>query len=203
VSAATESLLTALNYGTLGRYDIEQRVGGNPSTNRSTDYLARVTPAATRRFTVYGFGAGLLAAYAQTLETYGKRVAANPSARRAAARLGNPTGNLSDPTLTMHTVHDPLVIVQNERVFANRVRRKGASRLLKQLYVQPPAYTTGAPYGAGHCNFTTEQYIAVAQAIDRWASSGSRPSDARLSTLFAPQPGALDLDYKPARWPAR
>lgn len=203
VAAATESLLTALNYGTLGRYDIEQRVGGNPSTNQGTDYRARVTSAATERFTAFGFGAGLLAAYAQTLETYGKRVAAKPSARRAAARLGNPTGDLSDPTLTMHTVYDPLVIVQNERVFAHRVARHGDSGLLEQLFIVPPGYTTGAPYGAGHCNFTTEQYVAVARALDRWASSGSRPSDAELGTLFAPQPGALDLDYKPASWPAR
>ena len=37
VGAATESVLTALNYGTLGRYDIEHRVGGNPSTNQGTD----------------------------------------------------------------------------------------------------------------------------------------------------------------------
>lgn len=203
VSAATESLLTALNYGTLGRYDIEQRVGGNPSTNLGTDYRKRVTTAAAERFTAFGFGAGLLAAYAQTLQTYGERVGADASARRAAGRLGNPTGNLSDPTLTMHTVFDPLVIVPNERVFTRRVARHGDSALLRQLYITPPDYTTGAPYGAGHCNFTTDQFVAVVRALDGWVSSGDRPGDAELAALFASQPGALDLDYKPARWPAR
>lgn len=203
VAAATESLLTALNYGTLGRYDIEQRVGANPSTNRGTDYRKRVTKAATARFTAFGFGAGLLSAYAQTLETYGKRVGANAKARKAASRLGNPSGDLSDPTVTMHTVHDPLVIVQNERVFAKRVASRGDGERLLQLYIRPPSYTSAAPYGAGHCNFTTEQFVAAVRALDGWASSGSRPGDAELAKLFAPQPGALDLDYKPARWPAR
>ena len=33
-----ESTLTALGYGTFGRYEIEQRVGGNPSWNTGVDY---------------------------------------------------------------------------------------------------------------------------------------------------------------------
>lgn len=203
VGAAAESLLTALNYATVGRYDIEQRVGGNPSTNVGTDYAARVTPESTARFTAFGFGAGLLRSYATTLDTNGKRVAADPKARRAAARLGNPTGDLADRTVTMHTVHDPLVIVQNERVFLRRVAARGATDRLLQLYVQPPAYVTAAPYGAGHCNFATDQYVAVIRALDGWVNSGTRPDAATLTTLFSAHPGALDLDYKPALWPAR
>jgi len=203
VGAAAESLLTALNYATVGRYDIEQRVGGNPSTNVGTDYVSRVTPESTARFTAFGFGAGLLRSYATALDTYGKRVAADPKARRAAARLGNPTGALADKTVAMHTVHDPLVIVQNERVFLRRVSARGATDRLLQLYVQPPAYVTAAPYGAGHCNFATDQYVAVIRALDGWVDSGTRPDAATLTTLFAAHPGALNLDYKPALWPAR
>jgi len=203
IGAATESVLTALNYATVGRYDIEQRVGGNPSTNVGRDYLARVTPASTERFTAFGFGAGLLRAYAQTLQTFGKRVAADPAARRAASRLGNPSGVLADRTVTMHTVHDPLVIVQNERVFSHRVAAEGDSGSLLQLYIQPPAYTTGAAYGAGHCNFTTEQYVGVVRALDGWVTTGDRPTTSILGQLFSAQPGALDLTYQPGRWPAR
>lgn len=203
VAAATESVLTGLNYGTLGRYDIEARVGGNPSTNAGTDYLTRVTPDATARFTAFGFGPGLLRSYAQSLQTYGKRVTADKGARRAAGRLGNPTGDLADRTVTMHTVYDPLVIVQNERVFKQRVAAHDASARLLQLYVQPPSYVTGAPYGAGHCNFATEQFVAVVRALDGWVTSGDRPTAATLGQLFSAQPGSLDLNYKPALWPAR
>jgi pimeloyl-ACP methyl ester carboxylesterase len=203
VGAVTESVLTALNYGTLGRYDIEQRVGGNPSTNRGTDYRERVTDRAVARFTAFGFGEGLLSAYARSLQTYGKRVSADPAARRAASRLGNPSGELADATLTMHTVHDPLVIVQNERVFARRVARHHDSARLQQLFIQPPAYTTDAPYGAGHCNFTTAQYVGVVDALSGWVRTGARPSATDLTQLFAAQSGALDLDFRPAAWPAR
>lgn len=203
VGAATESVLTALNYGTLGRYDIEQRVGGNPSRNLGTDYTTRVTPASVDRFTRWGFGSGLLSSYAQSLDTYGARVGASKAARRAAAALGNPTGDLSDPTITMHTVNDPLVIVQNQSVFAHRVARHRDTDKLVQLFIQPPGYTTAAPYGAGHCNFSTEQYVGVVQALQSWVTSGQRPTSAALGSLFSAQPGALDLDYVPAAWPAR
>jgi hypothetical protein len=37
-------VLTALGYGTFGRYEIEQRVGGNPSGNADADYAARSPP---------------------------------------------------------------------------------------------------------------------------------------------------------------
>ncbi len=203
VAASVESLLTALNYATVGRWDIESRVGGNPSTNLGTDYRKRVTPSAVERFTSFGFGAGLLSAYAQTLQTYGARVRANPTARRVASQLGNPSGVLADPTLTMHTVYDPLVLVQNERSFLRRVAAHGDSARLRQLFIQPPTYTTAAPYGAGHCNFATDQYVAAATALDGWVASGTQPTADVLTALFSAHPGALDLTYRPALWPAR
>ena len=81
--------------------------------------------------------------------------------------------------------------------------RQRCGRPALQLYVQPPAYTTAAPYGAGHCNFATDQYVAVIRALDGWVGSGTRPDAATLSTLFSAHPGALNLDDKPALWPAR
>lgn len=63
--------------------------------------------------------------------------------------------------------------------------------------------TSGAPYGAGQCNFSTDQWLAAAVALSDWVDSADRPGDAELTSLFAAQPGALDLDYTPAAWPAR
>ena len=45
VKGTVESVLTALAFGTAGRYELEQRVGGNPSDNTKADYPARISPA--------------------------------------------------------------------------------------------------------------------------------------------------------------
>ena len=42
VSGMIENVVTVLGYATLGRYDIEQRYGGNVSGNELADYAARV-----------------------------------------------------------------------------------------------------------------------------------------------------------------
>ncbi len=203
VSAAVETLQTALTYGTVGRYDIEQRVGGNPSSNIGVDYRHRVTDAAIARFTSFGFSAGLLKAYAQTIQTYGKRVAPSKPARKAAYALGNPLGTLSDPTVTLHTQYDPLVILQNEAVFQDRVANAGASGLLHQLWVVPPATypdgspsksDDGAPYGAGHCNFSAAQYLTVVQTLDQWVTSGTYTPPA--------ESGGLRTSLSVPVWPA-
>jgi hypothetical protein len=203
VSAAVETLQTALTYGTVGRYDIEHRVGGNPSKNVATDYRHRVTDLATARFTAFGFSAGLLRAYAQTIQTYGARITADKAARKRAYGLGNPLGNLSDPTVTLHTAYDPLVIVQNEAVFQDRVAKAGHSDLLHQLWVVPPASypdgnpsisTDGAPYGAGHCNFSTGQYLSAVQALNGWVTSGTYTPPAET--------GGLRTSLSVPVWPA-
>jgi len=202
VRARAESILTALGYGTYGRYEIEQRVGGNPSGNEDVDYSARVgedeqaliesvSPGATR---------DLLASVQN-----GERVTADPAAREKFDTMGNPTGNLQDPTLTLHTKADPLVLAQNETVFRDRVETsKTRDADLFQLYVLPPtSYSedTGAPYGAGHCNFTTEQRVGTIQMLDAWVRDGRVPGSASIATYF-PDDESVSNTYEPSDWPA-
>ena len=204
VSAAIETLQTALNYGTLGRYDIEQRVGGNPSTNVGTDYRERVTRPASHGSPRSASARACCRRTPAPCRPMASGSPPKPDARRAADRLGQPDRAAGDPTLTMHTQSRPA---------GDRAERgassPGGSRATRtrhgsqQLFIQPPAYATGAPYGAGHCNFSTTQYVGVVDAIDGWVRTGSRPTATELTQLFAAQPGALDLDYRPAAWPAR
>lgn len=203
VSAAVETIQTALTYGTVGRYDIESRVGGNPSTNTYVDYRKRVNAASVARFTGLGFSAGLLTAYGRTIQTYAARVTARTAIRRRADGLGNPTGRLSDKTVTMHTQYDPLVLVQNEAVFYDRVARRGSLDRLRELWVTPPSSyadgspsvsSDGAPYGAGHCNFATTDYLAAVHALDGWVTIGSYTAP--------PQVGGLRSSLAVTSWPA-
>lgn len=200
ISAAVESVLTGLGYGTYGRYEIEQRVGGDPSSNAGVDYAARVS-AGERQLVDLAGGAGTTDRLLRQLAT-GRRVTADRAARQAAAQLGEPTGRLRVPTLTLHTTKDPLVLVQNERLFADRVRAAGRQGNLLQLYVAPPAtFTAPAPYGAGHCAFTAQQRVAVVGLLDAWVRQGTRPSGSAVHDAVAGVPG-IETAYVPPGWPA-
>lgn len=168
--AYAESIITALGYGTWGRYDLEQRVGGNPSSNVGVDYSARLTDA--QRAAVEALAPGALTGIMAKLSA-GPRVQADSAARTKANGLGNPTGDLAAPTLTMHTIDDPLVLSQNETVFAARVAsHKGDSGELVQLFTQPPTTYSKAPYGAGHCNFTKDELVGVIALLNNWVQKG-------------------------------
>lgn len=202
VRARAESILTALGYGTFGRYEIEQRVGGNPSGNVDADYSTRLSDTERSLIETVSPGASdkLLAQLAA-----GERVTADPAARAKADKLGNPTGKLQDPTITLHTQADPLVLVQNETVFASRVAAaKGRTADLVQLYVAPPATysaTTGAPYGAGHCNFTTDQRVSVINLLDDWVHDGVVPGANAVTAAF-PGDASVSTAFNPGPWPA-
>ena len=198
VKATVEALLTVLAYATAGRYDIEQRVGGNASDNTKTNYATRLSASERQLIETVG---GNPDEYLRELAA-APRVAADPAARAAFTKLGDPTGALTVPTLTLHTEDDPLVIVQNESVLAARAVRNDASNRLVQLYVEPPATyseSTGAPYGAGHCNFTDGQRFALISTLDSWVRNAVYPVPVGVASRFG---AGLDPAYVPAAWPA-
>jgi pimeloyl-ACP methyl ester carboxylesterase len=168
--AYAEAVITALGYGTWGRYDIEQRVSGDPSTNQNVDYATRLDDA--QRAEIEAVAPGKLASIMARLAT-GQRVQADSAARSKADALGDPTGDLDAPTITMHTIDDPLVLSQNETVFAGRVsKHPGDSGQLVQMFTVPPTQYTSAPYGAGHCNFTKDEMVGVITLLNNWVQKG-------------------------------
>lgn len=200
IGADAEAVITGLGYGTYGRYEIEQRIGGNPSSNADVNYSSRVSPEERAAVDALG-GAGTTDRLLRLLDA-GRRVTASPAARSKARALGEPTGELTVPTVTMHTTDDPLVLVQNERLFRDRVTTAGRSNQLVQLYVEPPkTYAAPAPYGAGHCNFTAAQRLAVVDLLDTWVRTRTRPDAARLADALYDARGVV-TDFVPPPWPA-
>jgi pimeloyl-ACP methyl ester carboxylesterase len=197
LSALVEGLVTALVFSTMGRQELERRVGGNPSGNATTDYAARISPA--ERSLIEGVAPGTVAANLGRLAA-GQRVSPEPLARAALDRLGIATGQLRVPTLTLHTVYDPLVLVQNETVFRDRVRQAGQSDRLRQLYSAPPASYPTAPYGAGHCRFSTAERVGVITLLDTWVRDGTVPGPAAARATIGKDTGIAG--YTPGPWPA-
>jgi pimeloyl-ACP methyl ester carboxylesterase len=202
VEANAESVLTALGYGTFGRYDIEQRVGGNPSQNTGVDYASRVSADERSLIETVSPGATdkLLAELAS-----GTRVTADDAARTKLAATGTPVGLVLHPTLTMHTEADPLVLVQNERVFADEVQSNAKSTGdIVQIYTAPPQTypeDVGAPYGAGHCNFTGVSRLAVVDLMQKWVRDGVYPGTQAVTAAMGTSSG-YDPVYQPGPWPA-
>ncbi len=104
----------------------------------------------------------------------------------------------------MHTIADPLVLVQNERLFRDRVAQRRSSGNLAQVYIAAPRQfdeKAGAPYGAGHCVFSPESYVGLVDVLDSWARNGIYPGSGALEAAIGVKNG-LNLAYQPPEWPA-
>lgn len=207
VSGTVESLLTALAYGTVGRFDIDQRYGGSVVGNEGADYAARISEDEITFIDAIAGQEGAAMANAAILDA-GQRVAADPAAKTAAIeRGGNPSGAIKVPTITMHTKSDPLVIVQNETFLRDRYSYQesqgNVDAELVQLYtIAPNEYSeeTGAPYGAGHCNFTQRSRIAVIDLLDNWVRNGVYPGPVAIENAMGSDSGYNGI-YTPGAWP--
>jgi hypothetical protein len=197
VKARVEALLTALAFGTSARYELEQRVGGDPSDNTKANYDGRISSAEAALITLSG---GNVSQLNRTMDAL-PRISASSTARDGIEKLGDTTGVLTVPTITMHTEDDPLVLVQNETVLRQRVAAASQTGRLVQLYIAPPATyseTTGAPYGAGHCNFSDQQREGLVTALDNWVRRGVYPNTDGLGATFGQ---GLNPVFNPGAWP--
>ena len=141
------------------RADLEQRAGGNPSSNLKVNYATQLAHSSDlQEVRALYRAAGLsLNADLQLLQ-HTPRISAEPQALTYLHHAIDLTGTLQQPMLTMHTTGDGLVSVQNEQDFARVVHAAGTSVLLQQLFVQR----------AGHCTFTpAEEITAFQQLISR------------------------------------
>ncbi len=199
VLAATEAALIALRFGTAARYDIEQRFGGNISDNTDTDYAARFSDEDRALLDEVG-GPGTSKRIIAELAD-GPRETADRAAVKAARKTGGePSGTIEVPTITLHTAADPLVAVQNQTLLREA---SGATEDLVQLYtVAPDTYPAdpGAPYGAGHCDFTPDSRVGMIDLLDQWVRGGQPPTEAAVVDALGEESG-YDPTYEPGPWP--
>lgn len=200
VSALVEALVTGLVFGTVVRQEMEQRVGGNPSGNVDADYGSRVSPAERQLIETVAPGS---TDRNLSLLAEAPRTTPDDPARTKFTGLGTPSGDVQVPTVTLHTAADPLVLVQNETVFAGKAAAAtGRTADLVQLYtVAPATYPAPAPYGAGHCNFTADELVGVVTVLDNWVRRGAYPAGPAITAAFGTDTG-LNLAYRPGPWPA-
>jgi hypothetical protein len=165
-----------LDFIQFGRYWIELAAGGNGSWTRGEDF-AELLNHSPYHDVVRGLyrSAGLdVKADLDTLNA-GATIGADPDAIASLEQTSVPRGTLAVPELTLHTTADPLVPVQHESVYADVVRRAGASSLLRQAYVDH----------WGHCAFTPAEIVASVEALRHRVQTGRWDSVAQAQALQA------------------
>jgi pimeloyl-ACP methyl ester carboxylesterase len=164
--------LSAMDFVEFARWYLEAAAGGNGSWTEGVDFarLLDRSPYAPEVRALYR-EAGLDLDHDLALLTAEARIQADPNAIRWLQQTSVPTGHLQVPELTLHTISDQLVPVQQENSYARTVREAGAAPLLRQAYVERQ----------GHCNFTPAELVAGVLAIQHRVDTG------RWDDLATPQ----------------
>ncbi len=147
----------------LPRADQEHRAGGVFSWNTGVDYAAQLNRSGRRKEVEALYllaGLDLNADLDRLAEA--PRIAADSSAVRYMLAHYSPTGALSVPLLTMHTIGDGLTTPAQEDALAQTVRAAGAGGALGQAFVS----------GAGHCAFLPAERIAALHALEARLDTG-------------------------------
>jgi pimeloyl-ACP methyl ester carboxylesterase len=139
VSAIAVTAVGILWYNVIGSADAQARLGGQPFDNSARVYSGSSDDAA--------LNAGIA------------RFIADPAALAGIGELET-TGDLSVPVITLHTTGDPIVPLEQESLYADKVSQAGAVSHLTQ--------TTIERYG--HCAFQASELLgAFSTLIDNLA----------------------------------
>ena len=193
--AVLENGAEAAILAVVANYDMELRAGGVVFDNSKTNYAARLGDDGD----VYAAGlsgktatAGMLG-YLSALNPAAPRVTANASAVTSMKALGEISGKITVPTITLTATADHItppgatqyLINQYNSAIASGDSKKG---LLVNIWNKPadeytkfdaagspitPAKTTN---GTEHCNFTESQFMMIAKMLADAAKSGKAPT---------------------------
>ncbi len=155
------------------RAELEHRAGGNLSSTTGFSYANAFEGLAERELIVKLYRAADLDLRAdlRALDDAPPLTADLPAMMYAMRNI-DLNGRITIPVLTVHTIADGLVPVNEEAAYASAVAAAGKSALLRQLFVKR----------AGHCAFTSGETIAAIHLIERRVLTG-RWDDEPLAAL--------------------
>ena len=174
-------LFTDMFFTMEARSELERRARGPVVQNLDRNYDL----TAAERAYLAGLGLPEVVVNGWLASMNGQRIFEAPKySRNYVEHYANYSGRILNPVLTMHTIVDPLVVVGQEREYAETVTAARRSHLLKQVYTS----------GVGHCAFTAPQILTAVGAIKSWVETGVKPANSAFpaalgfDTAFVPQP---------------
>jgi hypothetical protein len=155
------------------RAELEGRAGGNPSSTVGVNFAQqlRLSPDLAEVVALYKAAGLNLDADLAALQR-ARPIVASPRAVGYLARNVSFDGEIRVPVLSMHTIGDGLVEVENEQAFRAAADGEGSGGLLRQTFIGR----------AGHCAFTQAEIVAdIKVLLDRlrtgqWDSAALRPA---------------------------
>jgi pimeloyl-ACP methyl ester carboxylesterase len=205
--AALENIGNAAALGVLAMYDIELQAGGAFFDNTATDYSERVAEEQfiwASALSGNSGTAGLLSVLAAS-----PRAKADPAAVAKIKTLASHSGKVEIPTILFTGVADPVTVAGNQQSVADKYaayyaekweavkKAKGYKRpannqlvlwnfplekYTKYTAAGAPDTSVPAATGTNHCNFTTSQYMAVADLLAYASANGRHLSGGPLLT---------------------
>jgi pimeloyl-ACP methyl ester carboxylesterase len=204
--AALENVANAAALAVLATHDLELQAGGAVFDNTATDYAARVSAEQfvwSSALSGVSGTAGLLSVLAAS-----PRAKADAAAVAKLKTLASHSGKVEIPTILFTGVADPVTVAGNQQSVADkyaayyaekwtaakkegiRVRPQNNQLVLwnfpPEKYTQfsgiTPLTTAPAATGTNHCNFTTSQYLAIADLLAYAAENGKNMSGGALLT---------------------
>jgi pimeloyl-ACP methyl ester carboxylesterase len=205
--AALQNVANAAALAVLATHDLELQAGGAVFDNTNTDYAARI---ADEQFSwasaLSGASgtAGLLSVLAAS-----PRAKASPAAVEKLKTLASHSGKVEIPTILFTGVADPITTAGNQQSVIDKYatywaekwvaarkagdRKRPVNNVLAIWNFPLEKYTkytaAGAPdtsvpaaTGTNHCNFTTSQYMAIADLLAHASANGQHLSGGPLLT---------------------
>ena len=205
--AALQNVANAAALAVLATHDLELQAGGAVFDNTNTDYAARI---ADEQFSwasaLSGASgtAGLLSVLAAS-----PRAKASPAAVAKLKTLASHSGKVEIPTILFTGVADPVTTAGNQQSVIDKYatywaekwvaarkagdRKRPVNNVLAIWNFPLEKYTkytaAGAPdtsvpaaTGTNHCNFTTSQYMAIADLLAHASANGQHLSGGPLLT---------------------
>jgi pimeloyl-ACP methyl ester carboxylesterase len=205
--AALENVANAAALAVLATHDLELQAGGAVFDNSATDYAARIADEQfiwSSALSGASGTAGLLSVLAAS-----PRAKASPAAVEKLKTLASHSGKVEIPTILFTGTADPVTTAGNQQSVADKYaaawaekwaaakkageRKRPVNNQLVLWNFPPEKYTkytaAGAPdttvaaaTGTNHCNFTTSQYMAIADLLAYAADNGKNMSGGALLT---------------------
>jgi pimeloyl-ACP methyl ester carboxylesterase len=205
--AALQNVANAAALAVLATHDLELQAGGAVFDNTNTDYSARVAEeqfAWASALSGTSGTAGLLSVLAAS-----PRAKANPAAVAKLKTLASHSGKVEIPTILFTGVADPITTAGNQQSVVDKYatywaekwvaarkagdRKRPVNNVLaiwnfpREKYTKytaagAPDTTVPAATGTNHCNFTTSQYMAIADLLAHASANGQHLSGGPLLT---------------------